>query len=104
VALKQLGLKLDDAAYVRSLRDAFASTYFAHMGWPIAGRVAAQEALIHLKRACKRFRWQDEEGWQQTIRLQIDHALACVDAMREVAEPRSLDDVTEIYERCPASA
>jgi aminoglycoside phosphotransferase (APT) family kinase protein len=102
--LKQLGLGLDDAAYVRFLRDAFAAAYFTRMGWQIAGRVAVQEALIHLKRACKRFRWQDEPGWQETIPVQVGHALACVEAMRQVAEPSSVDDVTEIYERCPACA
>ena len=49
--------------YLRSLRDAFVASYFADTGDGLADRVPVQEALIHLKRACKRFRWQDETDW-----------------------------------------
>jgi aminoglycoside phosphotransferase (APT) family kinase protein len=100
VAFQQLENKVDDPGYVRSLRDAFASAYFARMGWAIAGRLAVNEALIHLKRACKRFRWQDEDGWQDTVRLQIGQALACLEAMRHVAKPSNLRELVELDERC----
>jgi hypothetical protein len=103
VAFKQLEEKTKQSAYIRSLRDAFVSAYFSRMDWQVARRVPLHEALIHLKRACKRFRWQDEEGWPQLIPLQIRQSVACLEAMQQLGEPRSLRDLVELYERCPGT-
>jgi len=69
----------------------------------VARRVPLHEALIHLKRACKRFRWQDEPGWPETIPLQIRQSVTCVQAMQQSQAPQSLADVVDLYERCPGS-
>jgi aminoglycoside phosphotransferase (APT) family kinase protein len=103
VALKQLEEKTQQSDYIRMLRDAFVSVYFALMDWHIARRVPLHEALIHLKRACKRFRWQDESGWPDTIRRQIWQSVNCLEAMQHSKAPQSLPEVVELYERCPAS-
>jgi hypothetical protein len=64
-------------------------------------------ALIHLKRACKRFRWQDEPGWPDIVRRQIDEGAACMEAaVRLVTVPRSIGAVAGlagIYDSCPAT-
>lgn len=102
VALKQLEEKTQQAAYIRALRDAFVPAYFSVMDWDIARRVPLHEALIHLKRACKRFRWQDEPGWPETIRRQIRQSVTCLEAMPYSKAPQSLPEVVDLYERCPA--
>ena len=104
VALKQLEEKTQQSAYIRMLRDAFVVAYFSLMDWHMARRVPLHEALIHLKRACKRFRWQDEPGWSDTIRLQIRQSVTCLEAMQHSKAPQSLPEVVDLYERCPASA
>lgn len=103
VAFKQLEAKTAQGSYIRSLRDAFLSAYFTEMDWEIAGRIPLQEALIHLKRACKRFRWQDEDGWRELIPRQIRQSITCLEAMLEGKTPRSLADIVDLYERCPGS-
>lgn len=104
VALKQLEKQTKQSAYIRALRDVFVSAYFSLMDWQVARRVPLHEALIHLKRACKRFRWQDEPGWSDTIRLQIRQSVTCLEAMQHSKAPQSLPEVVDLYERCPASA
>ena len=99
--LKQMEKATQESTYIRSLRDAFVSYYFSEMDWEIASRVAMQEALIHLKRACKRFRWQDEDGWQDTVRIQIGQSIACLQAMEQLPKPRSVSDMAKLYELCP---
>jgi len=104
VMLKRLEQTIGDAAYVRSLRDAFFECYFADLpGLRPAARVPLHMALIHLKRACKRFRWQDEPGWRDTIRRQINEGVACMEIMRFEAVPHSVSDVADLYSRCPAT-
>jgi len=102
-ALKQLEEKTADNDYVASLRDAFVAAYFDRVDWSVASRVPVQEALIHLKRACKRFRYQDEDGWEDTVRKQIGQAVACLDAGRDIGQPRSVAEVATLYRRCPAT-
>jgi hypothetical protein len=101
--LKHLEQRTGDAVYVRSLRDAFLAPYLDDTGYDIAARVPMHMALIHLKRACKRFRWQDEPGWPDTIRRQIAEAAVCMETAVGVSLPRSLEDVAGIYARCPAT-
>jgi len=60
-------------------------------------------ALIHLKRACKRFRYQDEDGWRDTIRRQIGEGAACMEQMEATPVPRSAWDVAALYDECPAT-
>jgi aminoglycoside phosphotransferase (APT) family kinase protein len=103
VMLKHLEQRTGDAVYVRSLRDAFLAPYLDDTGYDIAARVPMHMALIHLKRACKRFRWQDEPGWPDTIRRQIAEAAVCMETAVGVSLPRSLEDVAGIYARCPAT-
>jgi len=103
VALKQCEQKTGASSYIHGLRDAFVSAYFSDADWDIAGRVPLHEALIHLKRACKRLRWQDEAGWQDLIPLQIRQSVACLEAWRGLTAPRSVADLTLLYERCPAA-
>jgi aminoglycoside phosphotransferase (APT) family kinase protein len=102
VALKQLAEKTQQSGYIRMLRDAFVPAYFSLMDWHIARRVPLHEALIHLKRACKRFRWQDEPGWPETIRRQIRQSVTCLEVMQHSEAPQSLPEVVDLYERCPA--
>ena len=79
-------------------RDAFFGTYFELRDLEVAARIPLQEALIHLKRACKRLRWQDEEGWTETIRDEIRQAEACLDVLECVRPPRSVAGVRELYD------
>ena len=103
VMLKHLEQKMDDPGYIRSLRDAFIDTYFAQHGYDVAERVPMHVSLIHLKRACKRFRYQDEPGWPETIRRQIEEGAACVGEMEGMSVPRSTSDVASLYDRCPVT-
>lgn len=100
VTLKRLEGRPRRRAYVRSLRDAFLSAAFEDGDWGAAGRVPLYEALIHLKRACKRFRFQDEEGWRETVQFQVRQSAACLAVMEQAREVRCLEDVVAIYEGC----
>ncbi len=101
LVFKRLERGVGEGDYIRSLRDAFISAYFAQMDWPVAGRIPLHEALIHLKRACKRFKWQDEEGWQETVRSQVRQGAVCVGVLERAAPPRSLAEVIALYDLCP---
>lgn len=103
VMLKHLEHELDDPEYIRTLRDGFIETYFSQNGCAVAERVPLHVALIHLKRACKRFRYQDEPGWPETIRRQIEEGAACIDQMGAMAAPLNASDVADLYARCPAT-
>jgi Ser/Thr protein kinase RdoA (MazF antagonist) len=103
VSLKQLEEKTKQSVYTQRLRDAFVGTYFSLMDWQVARRVPLHEALIHLKRACKRFRWQDEPGWRETIPLQIRQSATCLQALQHHQIPANFADVVALYERCPGT-
>jgi aminoglycoside phosphotransferase (APT) family kinase protein len=103
VMLKQLEQKMHADAYIRSLRDAFIDEYFGRGRYDVAGRVPLQVALIHLKRACKRFRYQDEDGWRDTIRRQIEEGAACMEQMDAAPAPRSVWEVAALYDEIPAT-
>jgi hypothetical protein len=101
---KHLEQRLRDAAYVQSLRDAFLAAYLAETDDELAARVPLHMALIHLKRACKRFRWQDEPGWPDIVRRQIGESATCMQAAEHIAAlPRGVEDVAAIYDCCPAT-
>jgi aminoglycoside phosphotransferase (APT) family kinase protein len=104
VMLKHLEQRTGDTAYIRSLRDAFLAAYLAETDDGLAARVPLHMALIHLKRACKRFRWQDEPGWPDIVRRQIGESAACMEAAtRLTALSGGVDALAEIYNSCPAS-
>ena len=103
LVLKRLEHADGQAAYIRALRDEFIAGYFAQVDWPVASRIPLQEALIHLKRACKRFKFQDEDGWEETVRRQVHQGAACVDVLERAAPPRSLADVVALYDGCPGA-
>jgi Phosphotransferase enzyme family len=103
VMLKHLEHELNDPEYIRTLRDEFIAAYFSENGCAVAERVPLHVALIHLKRACKRFRYQDEPGWPETIRRQIEEAAECMEQMGAMAAPRCPSDVADMYTRCPAT-
>jgi len=100
-SLKLTASKKSLAKYTNSLRDSFLESYFSTMGWDIARRVPLHEAMIHLKRACKRYRFQDEEGWEALIPKQIKQATTCIEVMKSVSTPNSVSEMIEISERCP---
>jgi hypothetical protein len=101
--LKHLEQKTGDAAYIRLLRDAFIEAYFSNDSFGVAERVPLHVAMIHLKRACKRFRYQDEPGWPDTVRRQIEQGAACIDTLESAAMPRSVSEVAALVDRCPAT-
>ncbi len=43
-------------------------------------RIPVQTALIRLKRACKRFRWQDEPDWEEGVRREVGAGTAALEA------------------------
>jgi aminoglycoside phosphotransferase (APT) family kinase protein len=101
LVFKRLQHGAGEADYIRSLRDAFIAAYFAQTDWRVARRIPLHEALIHLKRACKRFKWQEEAGWEETVRSQVRQAAVCVSVLERAAPPCSLADVVAMYDRCP---
>jgi Ser/Thr protein kinase RdoA (MazF antagonist) len=92
------------AAEARALRDAFLATYFTTMGLDCAARLPLNVALALLKRACKRFRWQDQDGWPDTVRAQIRQATEWVRLQRALPPPRCLADVIAMCDSCAATA
>ncbi len=100
-SLKLMASKKSLTEYINSLRDSFIESYFSTMEWDIARRVPLHEAMIHLKRACKRFRFQDEEGWEELIPKQIKQARTCIAVMNSDSAPNSVSEMIEISEKCP---
>ena len=81
----------------------FLERYVARRGLEDATRIPIQAALILLKRACKRFRYQDETGWEATARRQIACAAALAER-QDGGELRSLDDLLALAARFPSVA
>jgi aminoglycoside phosphotransferase (APT) family kinase protein len=78
VFLKGKARKFPDAP---QLADAFLDSYFQHMPSEVLSRVPLFEAITHLRRACKRMRFQ-EDGWQKKARRFIDESLESLAAAR----------------------
>jgi aminoglycoside phosphotransferase (APT) family kinase protein len=91
------------AAYLGALRNEFLSTYFSAMDLQVASRIPLHLSLILLKQACKRYRWQNEPGWEGEVRRLVGAAGAAMRAMRRRSEPRDLGGVVALYERCRAN-
>jgi aminoglycoside phosphotransferase (APT) family kinase protein len=103
IFLKRTEKKKRMSNYIATLRDAFLAEYFSAMDWEIAGRIPLYEGLTHLKRACKRLRLQDEADWEEKLRLLVEQAAACLQAMGKSKEKPDLRKVIELYHRCPGS-
>jgi hypothetical protein len=103
VMLKHLEQKMQDPAYLGSLRATFIGEYFSPSNFDVAARIPLHAALIHLKRACKRFRYQDEPGWRDTIRQQVREGAMCMEKMAAGRTPRSSSDIAALYDECPVT-
>jgi len=86
---------------IASLRATFLETYFDRVDPRRATRLPLDVALIYLKRACKRFRWQDERDWQELVRVQVERAERCIELLEEARPCRTVADVVELCERLP---
>jgi aminoglycoside phosphotransferase (APT) family kinase protein len=104
VMLELLGIQRVEERYFRSLGATFLERYFSQIDPARARGIPVQAALILLKRACKRFRWQDEPGWEDTVRRQIRCGAAFASLQQELPRPREIEDVLELYARCPRVA
>ena len=100
-SLKRLEATPEDARRIAPLRAAFCATYFERVEPRRAERLPLDVALIYLKRACKRFRWQDEDGWQDAVRRQIGLAQRCVDWLEEARPCRTAAEAIELCQRVP---
>ncbi len=87
---------------LRPLRAAFLDAYCARRGFDVASRLPVNLALILLKRACKRFRWQDEPGWEAAVGRQIRAGLECA-RIQEEGAPRDLEELLSLCDRCPVA-
>ena len=74
----------------------FLATYFAHIEPRRAARLPLDMALIYLKRACKRFRYQDEDRWPAAVRQQIAEAERCLAWLEAARPPSTLGEVLEL--------
>jgi aminoglycoside phosphotransferase (APT) family kinase protein len=87
---------------IAPLRAAFSATWFEHADPRRAARLPLDVALIYLKRACKRFRWQDEDGWPLAVRRQIELAGRCLDLLEEARPCRTATEATQLCELLPS--
>jgi len=101
---KRSAKKTKMADYLAGLKDTFIANYFSRMGWEIAGRVPLYEALLHLKRACKCYRVQDESGWEEQMRLLIAQAVTCLNVMEKQSGPFDFNKAAALYRNCPGIA
>ena len=106
VFLKRTARKKRRTEYIRAMRTAFLDGYFSQLDRRIALRVPLYEGLMHLTRACKCLRVQDEDDWQdQMIRL-VHQSVSCLQAMQSTAdrfqgrEPPPAA-VVDLYDSCP---
>ena len=83
------------------LLQAFLERYFSRMDRSIAERVPLHAALIFLKRACKRFRYQNDPAWEDAIRLQLRLAEECLTSWER--RPPDPSAALEWCEGCPAA-
>jgi len=64
-----------------ALIDVFLDEYFQHMDSAIAKRIPLYEGITHLRRACKRLRFQSPR-WEQKTRRMIAAAVECIRSVR----------------------
>src|SRR6185503_15728215 len=101
LTMKGMGVRLRREGRFRVLLAEFLVSYFARMDLSIAERVPIQAALIFLRRACKRFRYQNDLAWEDAIRLQVRRGEECLAALAGRRAPRDPAEVVELCERCP---
>lgn len=89
---------------LRALTAAFLERYVVHLGLEHAQRIPIHAALILLKRACKRFRYQDDPGWKATAGRQIASAAAFAALQDEHARLGSLDELLVLATSLPTVA
>lgn len=106
MVLVMLGLLAppDPSGCTHPLGTAFLEHYFARVDPERARALPIQAALVLLKRACKRFRYRDEPGWEATVLRQIRCATAFAELQTELPRPRVLADVLALYPRLPPVA
>ena len=75
--LRALDPKLAD---VPLLVDTFLGEYFREMDPDIEKRIPLYEAMTHVRRACKKLRFQ-RPRWEKKIERMIGHAVECIDRM-----------------------
>jgi len=103
IFLKRTAKKKRMSNYIAGLLEAFLTEYFSTNDWEIAGRIPLYEGLLHLKRACKRFRLRDEADWEEQLKLLIEQAAACLRALEKSRGKLDLEKVIQLYHACPGS-
>ena len=107
VFLKRAARKKRRSEYVESLRTAFLEGYFSQMDRQIALRVPLHEGLLHLKRAVKCFRVQDDDWYEQMKRL-VGQSVACLQVMESSKQHLNRGEpsqarVVQLYDSCPGA-
>lgn len=100
-SLKRLETTPEEARRIAPLRASFLATWFERAEPRRAARLPLDVALIYLKRACKRFRWQDEERWPDAVRAQVELAERCIDWLEEARPCRTPAEAIELCEHVP---
>ncbi len=77
VFLKGKAKKMDG---VPQLIDALLDEYFQHMDSSIGDRIPLYEAITHLRRACKRLRFQ-RPRWEKKVRRMVHAGVECIDSL-----------------------
>ena len=103
IFLKRTDKKKRMSNYIAGLRDAFLTEYFSKNDWQISRRIPLYEGLIHLKRACKRFRLRDEADWEVQLKFLIEQGAACLRTVEKKEEKLDLEKVIRLYHACPGS-
>jgi glycosyltransferase involved in cell wall biosynthesis len=103
IFLKRTDKKKRMSNYIAGLLEAFLTEYFSANDWEIAGRIPLYEAMIHLKRACNRFRWREEADWQEQVKLLIEQSAACLSALEKSRARLDLEKAVQLYHACPGS-
>ena len=103
LTLKGMGAKLGSEQHCQRLVEHFLTSYFSRANLSLAERVPLQAALIFLKRACKRFYFQNEPEWQDDLRRQARLGEICLDRLERSRPPRDLSAALELCASCPAA-
>lgn len=103
VTLKGMGARQGSARPFQELAEHFLAAYFSRANLSLAERVPLHAALIFLKRACKRFHFQNEPEWQDDLRLQLALGEECLDRLERSRRPRDRRAGLELCASCPAA-